>query len=70
MTHNKPKHEVGEKKEVIQFAFLPMIIESRFVWFRKYKSIKRYVKEFVWDDFDHQCNTEYYWLTIERKLIR
>lgn len=70
MIHIKAKHEVGSKREKVKFAFFPVIIESRLKWLVKYKSIQKYVKEVIWDDFDYCYNNEYYWLEVERKLFR
>lgn len=70
MTHSKPKHEIGTRKEVIRFAFIPMIVESRFVWLRWYISIHEYKLEFVWDDWNYEYYKEYYWKEVERKILR
>lgn len=63
---NQPK--VGDRKEVVRFAFFPMIVESRFIWFKRYKAIKEY-KE--WHEFDSFICHEYMvqaWQTVERKF--
>lgn len=70
MTNSESKHTIGETKEVVRFAFFPMIIESRFVWFKKYKAIQEYSRDFIWDEYQYEYYPDYYWKTIERKLIR
>lgn len=71
MIHSKAKHNLGDRKEVIQFAFFPMIIESRFVWLRRHKVIKVYAMSNDYNDyFSEEKEPVYYWATVERKLIR
>lgn len=66
----KPKHKIGSRKEVNRFAFFPMIIESRFVWLRRYKAIRVYKQRAYWEDWDNDYTFYCQWETVERKIIR
>lgn len=70
MVHSKPKHTVGELKQVKRFAFFPMIIKSRLVWLKRYTAVKRYTYNISFDEMENEYVDQYYWQTIERKLIR
>lgn len=70
MTHSKQKHEIGTRKEVIRFAIFPMIIESRFVWLRKYKAVRAYKQFAYWEEWDNEYVFYCKWETIERKIFR
>lgn len=66
----KQKHEVGTRKEVTRFAFFPMIIESRFVWLKRYKAIRVYKQYRYWEEWDNEYVFYCQWETVERKIIR
>lgn len=75
MTHSKAKHEIGTRKEVIRFTLFPMIIESRFVWLRRYILVKEYAfqKEYIpdsMDGFSYSEDVYFYWKNVERKILR
>jgi hypothetical protein len=62
--------KVGDRKEVVIFALFPMMIESRFIWFKRYRVVKEYQEWVEYESMldDHYTVTE--WQTVERKLIR
>jgi len=67
-TMKQPK--LGDRKEVVRFAFLPILVESRFVWMKRYKLVKQYNS---WQEYDSMLNDSYpveEWVTVERKLMR
>lgn len=66
----KKQPNIGDRKEFVRFAFFPMIIESRFIWLRRYKIVKRYRSETEWDEFSGEYYHINYWQTVERKLMR
>lgn len=70
MTHRKAKHEIGARKEVIRFAIFPIIIESRFVWLRRYKAVRAYKQFCYWEEWDNEYECYCKWETVERKIFR
>lgn len=70
--HSKQKHEIGTTREKVRFAFFPVTINSRLIWFIRYKAIQKYTETTLETDFwsEEEYETVYSWVTIERKLIR
>lgn len=70
MTHSKARHDIWSRKEVIWFAIFPMIIESRFVWLRRYKAVRVYKQFAYWEEWDNEYVFYCKWETVERKILR
>jgi hypothetical protein len=62
--------KLGDRKEVVRFAIFPIIVESRFIWLKRYKAIKEYQEWFEQDFILNDCYMVREWQTVERKLIR
>ncbi len=66
----KNQPNIGDRKEVVRFAFLPILVESRLIWLKRYKLVKEYQMHVEWDEFYYEYYNMYNWQTVERKLMR
>lgn len=67
--HTNAKAEVGSKKKVRKFAFIPLLVNEQIVWFKWYEQTYEYVE--VKDDY-YEClkvTIGYEWVPTERRLL-
>lgn len=70
ITYMKQEPKVGDRKEVVRFAFYPMSVQGKMIWLKKYIAVKECKELIEWDEFAHEYYKTRYWKTIYWKTIK
>jgi len=47
------KSKIGDRKEIIKFAWFPIRIKNKIIWLRNYKEIYEYKLTYILNLYDH-----------------
>lgn len=67
------KYNVDEYTETIKFAYLPIKVQGRWIWFTKYIYSYKYVNENEWNTNLRNCTlhkSQSKFVLVKRKLLK